>query len=116
MQASAPSSTPALIASERDIFILVLNITLDVHFFKTCNTVCMTMLRHKWLCTLHYFRPCNGGDENGCAKGCTFTYGGEAAAHGGLSTDSGFTMGGYCKSITANRHFTCKVRYDLWSL
>ena len=52
------------------------------------------------------------GDENGCAKGCSFTYGSEAAAHGRLSTDSGFTMGGYCKSITANRHFTCKVRYD----
>ena len=52
------------------------------------------------------------GDENGCAKGCSFTYGSEAAAHGRLSTDSGFTMGGYCKRITANRHFTCKVRCD----
>ena len=49
------------------------------------------------------------GDENGCANGCSFTYGSEAAAHGRLSTDCGFTMGGYCKSITANRHFTCKV-------
>lgn len=54
-------------------------------------------------------RPCKTGDENGCDKMATFTFGGECGNHGRIATDSGHTQGGYSKRITVHRHFAIKI-------
>ena len=66
-----------------------------------------------FLAILHHFhnlRPCKTGDENGCDKMATFTFGGECGNHGRMATDSGHTQGGYSKRMTVHRHFAIKVR------
>ena len=56
-------------------------------------------------------RACNNGDENGCYKMATFTFGGQCASHGRIATDSGHTQGGYSKRMTVHRHFAIKVHF-----
>ena len=61
-------------------------------------------------------RSCKTGDEQGCAKMATFTFGGQAGNHGRIATDSGSTQGGYSKRMTVHRHFAVKVSKDKLSI
>jgi len=51
---------------------------------------------------------CDEGEEQWCAKGMTSTYD-RPITHGHISTDSGWTFGGYSKSQTVNEKFIIKV-------
>jgi len=51
---------------------------------------------------------CEAGEEHLCAKGMTMTYN-DATKHGHLSTDSGWTYGGYSGSHTVNQRFIVKI-------
>ena len=62
------------------------------------------------------YRSCKNGDEQGCEKMATFTFGGQAANHGRIATDSGSTQGGYSKRMTVHRHFAVKVSKDKLSI
>ena len=53
---------------------------------------------------------CKAGDEHFCEGGMTMTYANDIK-HGHISTDSGYTYGGYCGSQTVNQRFTRTLYY-----
>lgn len=53
-------------------------------------------------------RECDQDLEHFCEKGSTMTYS-STIEHGHISTDSGYTYGGYSGKMTANRRFILKI-------
>jgi len=51
---------------------------------------------------------CKAGDEHFCEGGMTMTYANDIK-HGHISTDSGYTYGGYCGSQTVNQRYLVKI-------
>jgi len=51
---------------------------------------------------------CEIGDENVCEKGFTMTYN-SAITHKNINTNTGYTLGGYSKSITVHRKYIVKI-------
>merc|ERR1711990_1141951 len=51
---------------------------------------------------------CDDGEEQACEKIASHTYNYDTV-HGHIKTGSGFTQGGYCRSMTAHRRYLVKV-------
>ena len=51
---------------------------------------------------------CVEGEENYCAKGFTLAFN-YPIVHGGLKSHTGYTLGGYCKTMTVNEKFIVKI-------
>ena len=55
---------------------------------------------------------CKKGNEQYCHSRSTMTYNAECAKHGRISTDSGYTYGGYSGKISVNKAFIIQVPKD----
>ena len=51
---------------------------------------------------------CKKGEEHGCREGFSMTYG-YPTKHGNVSTDKGYTMGGYSRRITVHQRFVLTI-------
>lgn len=51
---------------------------------------------------------CVEGEENYCAKGFTLAFN-YPIVHGGLKSHTGYTLGGYCQTMTVNEKFIVKI-------